>query len=102
MTFSAEAIMSSMKNRHSRETGSDINRLVFDEGTQFRAQCLFGNQIDRNTKQVFQVEHNAEIALRGRRAVESNQDVDVAGFTRNITRGGTEQGEPRYTVTRGQ
>src|SRR3990172_11904396 len=102
MTFWAKAIMSSMKKRHSRGAVSNMNRLVFDEGAKFRAQSLVGNQIDRHAKQVFQVEQNAEIALRGRRPVESDQNVDVAVAARSVTRGRTEQCEPRHSVTRSQ
>src|SRR3972149_1075093 len=102
MTFWAKPIMSPMKKRHSRGAGSDMNRLILDEWAQLRAQSLVGNQIDRDTKQIFQVEQNTEIALRGRRAVESDQNVDVAVAARSVTRGGTEQREPCHSVTRSQ
>src|SRR3990172_12032388 len=56
-----------------------MHRLLFNKWTQFRAQGLFGHQIDR--------------------AAERDQDVDVAIAPCGVACGGTEQRKLRYPVT---
>jgi hypothetical protein len=68
-----------------------MERFFFDVGTQFGAQRLIRHQIHRAAKQVFQVELDAEIALRCRNAVERDEDVDVAVVPGGISCGGAEQ-----------
>src|SRR4030067_2365235 len=76
-----------------------MHRLLFNKWTQFRAQGLFGHQIDRAAEQVFEIELDTEIALRSCRAAERDQDVDVAIAPCGVACGGTEQRKLRYPVT---
>ena len=92
--FAAKEIMSSMQERHSRSMGSDMHGLTFDEGAQFRPQRLVGDHVDRSTQQILQKELDAEVALGGGRALEGDQDVDVAVCPSRISNRRAEQSQP--------
>ncbi len=74
-----------------------MHRLLFNEGTQLCAQGFLGNEIDRAAEEIFQEELHPEKALRGCRAVERDQDVDIAPRLRRIARGGAKQGKARHS-----
>lgn len=45
--------------------GSDTNRLALDVRNQLSAQCLASDQINEAPKKDFEIELDAEVALRG-------------------------------------
>lgn len=53
-----------------------MHRFLFDKRAQFRAHSLVGHQVNRAAEQVFEVELDAEVAFRGGRPIEGNQDVE--------------------------
>jgi hypothetical protein len=76
-----------------------MHGLLFNKWTQFGAQGLLGHKFHRAAEQVFEIELDTEMALRSCRAVECDQDVDVAIAARGVACGGAKQGKPRYPVT---
>jgi hypothetical protein len=53
--------------------------IAFDERTQIRPQGLPRHEIDRYTQEVFEKELQAEVARRGGRAVELDEQAEAAG-----------------------
>jgi len=67
-----------------RVMGSDIDPLLFYERTQFGTQGLFGHQVDRAAQQVFKIKLNAKVAAGRGRAIEGDQNINIAAAWRSI------------------
>jgi len=55
-----------------------MNRISLDIGPQFSAQRRVGDQIDRPSKQVLQMELDPKVSLRRCGPIEAHKNVDVA------------------------
>ena len=70
-----------------------MDSFCLDKWPQFRAQGLVRHQIHWSAKQVLKVELHAKVPFRIGRAVEADEDINVAGWGGLIANCGSKEGQ---------
>src|SRR3954470_16807705 len=75
-----------------------MHSLTLHVRTQFRTQRLVRHEVDRTSQQILEEELDAEVACRGGRSVERDEDVHVTAFSSCVAHDGAEYRQIGDTV----